>query len=219
MQNISRLIGILLIGLLLAPWGQASIVHSPAFKVDGIVIVWGGGEVMTGGQSAHIGTRLSHNHTLEQPSLPLITGTLLPLEHASLIPLEVPAWGQTSFYVASNTAFQIDAELAAPAALPLDVLETLPFNMRVALAGQGPLETGQMAQYPHSGGAQLGFSPDIKSLADLHQRVNVFSGNQRTAARPGTIAQQSVEFIVEYGGTHAPSPQHAPSIIFTVFVP
>ena len=40
--------------------------------------------------------------------------------------------------------------------------------------------------------------PQVFDLWDLRTPRNVFTGNQRTAAQPGTIADQSVRFDAEY---------------------
>ena len=143
----------------------------------------------------------------------------MPLTTTETVPLHASAQGETSFYVASNTAFNIDAELAGNVTLPTETLEKLSFNMTASLES-GPLRaTGGKAQYPHSGGAKGGINPSINTLGDLRHRTTVFTGNQRTAVRTGTIAEQSIMFSVTYDSLNTPLPTNSPDIIFTVFVP
>jgi len=219
-----RFFGLFLLSTHIALPANASIVDNPKFKVDGVVIVWHGesGAIAATPPTAKIGPAITHSTAINS-SPAVITGTLLPITantpRAQAFPLHAPAQGETSFYVASNTAFNIDAELAGHVALPPETLDTLSFNMTASLQG-GPLPaTGHKAQFPHSGGAKGGINPAITTLGDLRQRTTVFAGNQRTAAQPGTIAEQSVMFSVAYGNPKAPLPNNSPDIIFTVFVP
>lgn len=220
-----RLFGMILLSAHLTLSANASIIDNPKFKVDGIVIVWQGesGTIASAPPTANIGPAISLSPAINSGPAAVITGTLLPLTentpHTQAFPLHAPAQGETSFYVASNTAFNIDAELAGKVTLPRQTLETLSFSMTASLEG-GPLSgTGHKAQYPHSGGAKGGINPSIKTLGDLRQRTTVFTGNQRTAAKPGTIAEQSVMFSVTYDSLNAPLPPNSPDVIFTVFVP
>jgi len=225
-----RLFGLILLGTALAFWAEASIVHSPKFKIDGLVIVWQGedGAIASTPPKANAGRTATLSTTFSTPSPPLspgpvVTGTLLPVSHASedteTHALHAPAQGDTSFYVASNTAFNIDAELSGATTLSAETLETLSFDMAASLDGGALPGTGRKAQYPHSGGSRGGINPNIKTLEDLRQRTTVFTGNQRTAVKPGTIAEQSVKFTVKYGSLDVPPPANMPSVTFTVFVP
>ncbi|MEO9971648.1 MAG: hypothetical protein ABJG15_17765 [Hyphomonadaceae bacterium] len=115
---------------------------------------------------------------------------------------------RSSFYVASNSAFSISAEVTDVEVDPvftgfsnafLDLVDVL---MEVAPVGaartDGGFTYGSAAQPPHSGGEQAGFSTPVDLLDLLNTPTTVFAGNQRTAATPGSIADQSVRFDVSY---------------------
>ena len=225
-----RLFGLALLSTALALWAGASISHNPTFKIDGLVIVWQGedGSIASTPPQASAGhtTTLSTDFNTVSSALspaPVVTGSLLPISHAAgdadTHALHAPAHGRTSFYVASNTAFNIDAELSGALAFSAETLKTLSFDMFASLDSDALPGTALKAQYPHSGGSRGGINPDIKTLEDLRQRTTVFAGNQRTAAAPGTIAEQSVKFTVKYGNLKTPPPANMPSVTFTVFVP
>lgn len=115
---------------------------------------------------------------------------------------------RSSFYVASNSAFSISAEVTDVEVDPtftgfsnafLGFVDVL---MEVAPVGgsrtDGGFTYGSAAQPPHSGGEQAGFSTPVDLLDLLNTPTTVFAGNQRTAATPGSIADQSVRFDVSY---------------------
>ncbi len=105
----------------------------------------------------------------------------------------------TSFYVASNTPFAIDAQVFPPGTL-LDFILLVITRVELSVTPSGTdagLTFGGQAQAPHSGGGQSGFAGSTR-LWDLRTPRNVFTGNQRTAAGPGSIVDQSVRFDAEY---------------------
>ena len=104
----------------------------------------------------------------------------------------------SSFYVASNVPFAIDAQAFTPSTFTEFILLLITrVQLSVTQSGDDGLAFGSQAQLPHSGGATSGFAPSLR-LWDLRVARNVFTGNQRTAAAPGTIADQSVRFDAEY---------------------
>lgn len=203
------------------PKANAISVDNPHFKIDGLVIVWGASK--QSGDKAQIGPRLTLTRTPQvQPSLstlPPITGQLTPLPAKDLAPLDDR---QQHFYVASNTAFSIDAELVTETDQTAPLLDNTQFSLSVSL-GDGDI--GQSAQYPHTGGARGGMATHVRTLADLTTSTRVFTGNQRTAARTGTIRQQSVRFdmtlmqTVSVDSSPSLAARPAPEILFTIFVP
>lgn len=199
--------------LLVSPAARASVSNKPHFKVEGQVIVWG----TQGSSSGQIGREVKtmpFPHAQPLSVVPALTGTLEPLSQPDLFALD---HRQRSFYVASNTAFAIDAELTGHSGMTIDELASTQVDLSVSL--------GQSAQYPHAAGPRGGIHPDIRTLADLAVRTRVFTGNQRTAARAGTIAQQSVQFdlilteTVRKPSKLAETTSKASEIVFTVFVP
>ena len=122
------------------------------------------------------------------------------------------ATSQTSFYVASNRSFSINAEVIGTELDPNfegfsnALLDFVNIEMEVAPLGadgvsstDGGFSFGASAQPPHSGGEQAGFnSPlDFRDLED-NGPLLIFEGNQRTAQSPGSIADQSVRFDIDY---------------------
>ena len=104
----------------------------------------------------------------------------------------------SSFYVASNVPFAIDAQAFTPSTFTEFILLLITrVQLSVAQSGDDGLAFGSSAQLPHSGGATAGFAPSLR-LWDLRTPQNVFTGNQRTAAAPGSLADQSVRFDAEY---------------------
>jgi len=104
----------------------------------------------------------------------------------------------SSFYVASNVPFAIDAQAFTPSTFTEFILLLITrMQLSVTQSGDDGLAFGASAQLPHSGGATGGVSPSLR-LWDLRFARNVFTGNQRTAAAPGSLADQSVRFDAEY---------------------
>jgi hypothetical protein len=105
---------------------------------------------------------------------------------------------ETSFYVASNIAFSIDAT-ATPIGATDDVaFGRMRLQMRVTQSGNDGIPFGSAAQFPHSGGAAGGIRANFRRLSTMRTPFNVFAGNQRTARVRGSIAQQSVRFDQTY---------------------
>ncbi|MEO0883979.1 MAG: hypothetical protein AAFY34_14790 [Pseudomonadota bacterium] len=115
---------------------------------------------------------------------------------------------QTSFYVASNAPFSISAEVTDVtldpvfAAFSTAYLGFVDLTMEVAPVGaartDGTITYGASAQAPHTGGELAGFNTPVDILDLVGNPTLVFEGNQRTAATPGTIADQSVRFDLAY---------------------
>lgn len=105
----------------------------------------------------------------------------------------------SSFYVASNTAFNIDAVATPPGTFrDFLLLNIIRLNLTSTVSGtDGGVDFGGAAQAAHTGGPDTGFAPET-TLWDLRFARTLFSGNQRTAASPGTIADQSIRFDAEY---------------------
>ena len=103
----------------------------------------------------------------------------------------------TSFYVASNVAFNIDGRAVRVVGRNDWVLGKIFWDMEVTRTGDDGVAFGAAAQLPHSAGPAGGVEP-VASLLDMMTPTTVFRGNQRTAANPGTLAEQSVRFDVTY---------------------
>lgn len=95
----------------------------------------------------------------------------------------------SSFYVASNAAFDIYAEASLDATSTMTgmTLENITHDMSITTSGDDGLAFGAQAQNP-------GTVVDVASLNDLTTATQVFDGTQRTAAAVGTLAEQSVRF-------------------------
>ena len=137
---------------------------------------------------------------------------------------------RSSFYVASNTAFNISAVASVAAGTtPVNfALEDIGYSLSVTQSGTGDgLDFGADAQFPHTGdSATAGVVTTIDSLDDMSTSTDVFVGNRLTAATPGSIAEQSVRFDAVYtlGGTAGYDLSDGSGVIetdvvYTVFVP
>lgn len=106
----------------------------------------------------------------------------------------------SSFYVASNTPFNIEAVATLPSGAPdPDALDNIRYRVRTSLTGtDSGLTFGAAAQLPHTGGTNGGVRNGFRPLARISTPTDVFTGNQRTAARRGTIVEQSVRFDLAY---------------------
>jgi len=107
----------------------------------------------------------------------------------------------SSFYVASNAAFDIFAQSSNVVAtgdfLADGVNDTnIAYAMSVNVAGDDGLAYGGNAQDPSTGG--MGVVAAIDSLDDMSTQIKVFDGGQRTAASVGALAAQSVRFDSVY---------------------
>lgn len=135
---------------------------------------------------------------------------------------------RTSFYVASNTAFNINGDVTASdsSGLAVDLADFIVLDQNITAAGtDGGLTFGSAAQLPHSGGPTAGFTQNPRILSDLEGGITVFQGDQATAASPGSIIEQSVRFDQVYSigftgydlafGTF----DFSATVVYTVFVP
>jgi len=105
---------------------------------------------------------------------------------------------QTSFYVASNTAFSIDATATPLGSTEADAFGRIRVQMRVTESGNDGLAFGSAAQFPHTGGTAGGINANFRRLSTMTTPFQVFAGNQQTARVAGSIAQQSVRFDLTY---------------------
>ncbi|MEM7768165.1 MAG: hypothetical protein AAF253_11855, partial [Pseudomonadota bacterium] len=103
----------------------------------------------------------------------------------------------TSFYVASNVPFNIDGHAVRVIGRNDWVLGKIFWDMSVTPSGDDGLPFGSAAQFPHSDGAAGGVET-VNSLLDMTTSRTVFRGNQRTAASPGSVVDQSVRFDLTY---------------------
>ena len=93
---------------------HSDIVHTPTFKVDGKIIVWGG-HAPGSLPAARLGDTISGKITPPAPNLSHIVQTAhLAPAHPRDTPIYTLEDPSSTFYVASNTAFNIDAALANP---------------------------------------------------------------------------------------------------------
>ena len=109
----------------------------------------------------------------------------------------------SSFFIASNTAFDIHGQLFNAQAtgdfLINFTLENITFDMGVTIMGDDDIIFGTAAQDPSIGGT--GALPNVNTLAAFGGgagQIQVFDGGQKTASAPGSIAEQSVRFDLNY---------------------
>ncbi|MEO0882412.1 MAG: hypothetical protein AAFY34_06730 [Pseudomonadota bacterium] len=132
----------------------------------------------------------------------------------------------TSFYVASNTAFAIDGQATPLLGTSAFVFNRMRVRVRVTESGTDDgFSFGSAAQFPNSGGAAGGVQNGFRRLSTMTTPRRMFDGDRRTAASPGTIADQSVRFDLTYrynSGNIDLSDgviQAAAEVIYTVYVP
>ncbi|MEL6859976.1 MAG: hypothetical protein AAFO74_16435 [Pseudomonadota bacterium] len=105
------------------------------------------------------------------------------------------AWA-SSFYVATNTAFSINAEATETLNSGDFVLGDIGFTMsKDATSGTvGTIDWGAESQDPS------GAFPEVADLGELTSETLVFDGTNgnRTASGTGSIAEQSIRFDVAY---------------------
>ena len=104
---------------------------------------------------------------------------------------------KSSFYVASNAAFDIFAEssaLVATGDFLADGLDegNISFAMALTLSGNDGLAFGAKAQNPGT------ISVGLDTLDDIKDGEIVFEGTKRTASARGSLASQSVRFDNTY---------------------
>jgi len=131
---------------------------------------------------------------------------------------------ESSFYVASNTAFNIDADVSNVVEEGF-TLEDVGYSLAVTESGDDGLAFGGAAQFP-AGTATAGVAaaPTLAAVRDL--TLPLFVGTQRTAEAPGSIAEQSVRFDATYtlGGAAGydlsqGAGEVSARVTYTVFVP
>ncbi len=130
-----------------------------------------------------------------------------------------------SFYVASNTAFDIKAVTALDAASTGDLaglgLAGIGYDLAVTVSGDNGLAFGGNAQDPSAGGTGPVTATNLNAINGNF----VFDGGQRTALSAGAIAGQSVRFDATYtlaGGAYDLSQGTgliAADVTYTIFVP
>ncbi len=106
---------------------------------------------------------------------------------------------ESSFYVASNKAFSIDA-VSSTVGNPAD-LNLIRLRMRVTRSGNDAgLGFGSAAQYPHTGNTNRSGVQhnNYRRLSLMTGGYNIFNGNRRTALSVGNIVDQSVRFDQTY---------------------
>ena len=104
-----------------------------------------------------------------------------------------------SFYVASNTAFDIYAQasnLNKTGGFSTLGLANIGYSLAITTSGNDGLAFGGNAQDPSTGGT--GVVGTVNDLGDMAAATKVFDGGQRTAASVGAIAGQSVRFDATY---------------------
>ena len=222
-MTVLRLLILTVLSVAILHDAQAHITDKPRFKVNGVVIVWSGGEgdiqartpIANAGKSVTSQSQTSTDFPAHIVQTIALENTPSQTVHA----LDQEATASKSFFVASNTAFNIDAELTNSNAFPPSALTAMPFKLSVSTQGDGPVRFGTKAQLPHSAGADSGMDRNLKTLADIQTRRTIFRGNQKTAARVGTISEQSVKFTMQHASAPATSNAEKAQITLTVFVP
>ncbi|MEL6859977.1 MAG: hypothetical protein AAFO74_16440, partial [Pseudomonadota bacterium] len=128
---------------------------------------------------------------------------------------------ESSFYVASNTAFAIDGVATETSQSGDFEMTDIGYSMDVTVSGtDGALSFGGNAQNP---GGSFGSFTD---LSDVDGSTPVFVGTDRTAASAGSIVGQSVRFDATYtlgaGGAYDLSQgagEIKADVVYTVYVP
>ena len=216
--NLSRIIALaaLFASSICAP-ASASVEHRLAFKVEGTVIVWGETHTSVGLQQS---VQFKSADDLIRPAsynAPVTTtGTLVPMTATNLLaenayPLAQNQSSTHSFYVASNTGFHISSDVSAVAEALRDAVNV---DIKVS-AGQGGY--GKSAQLPHT--ASNGVTPGIDTLRDMQASPVIYSGSRKTAARPGSIADQSVRFDIDYTMPMEAQAFASQDVVYTVYIP
>ncbi len=215
---------------------QASVIDRPFFKVLGTVVVWSATD--------NSGNAVVHDFILGTTGSPdliagdgnaVVTGTLVPLDQSTVSsafdanndgdldsPLTVSdsvdaqvGEYNSSFHVASNTPFNIEAvadqfaatgdfeelgALAGTAAYDALHADNISLALAVSQTGtSGAVNFGSASQLPYTDpAAAFGPFQTGTTLDNLLTTSDVFVGDQRTAASAGTIAEQSVRFDATY---------------------
>ncbi len=133
---------------------------------------------------------------------------------------------QSSFYVASNSAFTIraqatldTAESSSNASLG-DVYRSLAIQR---FGTDGGLSYGSASRFPHSGDSATSGVVNNGFLNSLINEKLVFEGDRSTAVAGGTIADQSVRFTNTYeiasGGFELDANNIVANVVYTVAIP
>ena len=127
-----------------------------------------------------------------------------------------------SFYVASNTAFDINAAASVASNTLSASLGDIGFNCNgIATGGtDGIITFGGNSQDPTIGGAGFTCPGDLSALGGGGSII--FDGGRATAASVGTIATQSVRFDFDYNFTYDLSMGTGDfdvDVVYTIFVP
>lgn len=206
---LSRVTLLALVAALPGSLATADIIHKVRFKADAQIILWGQD------------IQQSEAQLYEQPPAPqpallaaaagrnpvIVTGRLIPLHQISNTPayaIEQNGLSSASFYIASNTPYGIRAEITQPSP-PLHELKNTAFQFGVS-------HVGKSAYQPESSP----LAHEVKSLDSLIRPAIIFQSSRRTAARPGSLAEQSVRFAANWEQSRQ---GEAIDITFTVFVP
>lgn len=127
----------------------------------------------------------------------------------------------SSFFVASNTPFNIVAESEAATATGDFTLADIGFAMSHTNSDAAQTNFGAQA-FGSVGANEAGFD----DLSDFDTAATIFTGTSRTASARGTIMEQSVRFDLTYtlGGTAGydlsmGSGEIEADVTYTVFVP
>lgn len=133
---------------------------------------------------------------------------------------------QSSFYVASNTAFTIraqatlDTTASSLGASLSDVYRTLVIER---FGTDGGLSYGLSSQFPHSGNTSTSGVLNNGFLNALSSETLVFQGDRSTAIGSGSIADQSVRFTNTYeiaaGGFEVDKSSLVANVVYTVAIP
>lgn len=103
-----------------------------------------------------------------------------------------------SFYIASNVPFAIEGVATAAGSSTNDDIKHIRATLSITQSGNDGLAFGSASQLPNSNGPTAGTYLTNRRLHTLLTPKTVFTGNQRTAIAPGTIAEQSVRFDLSY---------------------
>jgi len=132
----------------------------------------------------------------------------------------------SSFYVASNTGFFIDAQATPLGATTPEAFERIRLRFRVTQSDTEGFPFGSAAQFPHTADTPAGGTRSgNRRLTDFITPFNIFRGNRRTARVPGTITQQSVRFDSRYrynSGAYDLSQgviDAEAEVVYTVYIP
>ncbi len=187
----------------------ADISHKVRFQADAQIILWGQNAQHT---EENLYDRLPASQPLRFAGAAhwnpvIVTGQILSVDQGSNArhyPLRQDGLSAASFHIASNAPYGIRAEITG-APPPAHDIKDSPFQFGISRVGK--------SAYAPQG---MPLTQPIVSLNDLRRPAIVFQSSRRTAARPGTLAEQSVQFAAHWGSTRQGD---TIDITFTVFVP